>query len=143
MAKIKVTQIRSTIDRGEKQKRTMEALGLHHMHASRVHEESEAVKGMIRVVAHLVGDVPLGPDDIAPATVLHIGHVQAEPGVLAVPLQGRTVRLEYRAGRLPVERRCADGNAATSAESSCWRVSLIATRAGDRFRFFLYAFRPV
>jgi large subunit ribosomal protein L30 len=54
MAKVKVTQIKSTIDRAEKQKRTMKALGLHHMHASRVHDESEAVKGMIRVVSHLV-----------------------------------------------------------------------------------------
>ena len=34
MKKIKVTQVKSTIDRPERQKRTMEALGLKKMNAS-------------------------------------------------------------------------------------------------------------
>lgn len=54
MAKVKVTQIRSTIDRIEKQKRTMKALGISRMHGSRVHTDSPALQGMLRVVSHLV-----------------------------------------------------------------------------------------
>lgn len=54
MAKVKVTQIRSTIDRAEKQKRTMKALGISRMHGSRVHNDTPVLQGMLRVVAHLV-----------------------------------------------------------------------------------------
>jgi large subunit ribosomal protein L30 len=54
MAQLKVTQIKSTIDRPEKQKRTMVALGLGRMHRSRVHADTPHLQGMLRVVKHLV-----------------------------------------------------------------------------------------
>lgn len=54
MAKIKVTQVRSAIDRPERQKRTLKALGLTRMHASAELEATPQVKGMIQKVAHLV-----------------------------------------------------------------------------------------
>lgn len=54
MAKVKLTQIRSTIDRPKNQKLTMEALGLRRMNRSVVKEVTPQLQGMIRVVAHLI-----------------------------------------------------------------------------------------
>lgn len=54
MAKIKVTKVKSTIEKDERQKRTMKALGLNKIGDSREIESSPAVEGMIRKVAHLV-----------------------------------------------------------------------------------------
>ena len=54
MAKLKVTQIRSTIDRKEPQKRTIKALGLGKLRRSVVHEDTPQIRGMIRAVCHLV-----------------------------------------------------------------------------------------
>jgi len=54
MARLKVTQIRSTIDRKEPQKRTIKALGLGRIRKSVVHENTPQIRGMIRAVSHLV-----------------------------------------------------------------------------------------
>lgn len=54
MAKIKITQVKSTIDRLEKQKRTVKALGLRHPNHSVVRENNPQTLGMINVVKHLV-----------------------------------------------------------------------------------------
>ncbi len=52
--KIKVTLIRSGINRPEVQKRTAEALGLTKLHRARIVNDTLAVRGMIRKIAHLV-----------------------------------------------------------------------------------------
>lgn len=52
--KLKVTLIRSGINRPEVQKRTVEALGLTRLHRTRIINDTLAVRGMIRKVAHLV-----------------------------------------------------------------------------------------
>jgi large subunit ribosomal protein L30 len=52
--KLKVTLIRSGINRPETQKRTILALGLGKMWRSRVVPDNVAVRGMIRSVSHLV-----------------------------------------------------------------------------------------
>lgn len=54
MTKLRITQIRSTIKRNEKQKRTIKALGLHRLHQTVVHSDVPQIRGMIRKVAHLV-----------------------------------------------------------------------------------------
>ena len=55
MAKtLKVTLIRSGINRPEQQKRTIWALGLRKMGRSAVVPDNLAVRGMIRSVSHLV-----------------------------------------------------------------------------------------
>jgi len=54
MAKIKVTKIKSTIEKDERQKRTMTALGLRRIGSSNELENTPAVAGMIRKVSHLV-----------------------------------------------------------------------------------------
>jgi len=54
MAKIKITQVKSIIDRSERQKRTMQALGLRKMNHSVEVEANAAIIGMIRKVNHLV-----------------------------------------------------------------------------------------
>ncbi len=54
MAKIKVTQIKSVIDRPERQKRTMVALGLKKMNASVEVEATPQILGMVTKVNHLI-----------------------------------------------------------------------------------------
>ena len=54
MAKIKITQIKSVIDRSELQKRTMKALGLRKINHSVELEATPSIIGMVRKVNHLV-----------------------------------------------------------------------------------------
>lgn len=54
MAKIKITQIKSVIDRSERQKLTMKALGLKKINQSVEVEATGAIVGMVRKVNHLV-----------------------------------------------------------------------------------------
>ena len=54
MGKIKVTQIRSVIDRPKDQKLTIEALGLGRPNWEIVHQDSPQIRGMIKKVSHLV-----------------------------------------------------------------------------------------
>ncbi len=54
MTKLKVTQVRSTIDRKEKQKRTIKALGLGKLHRTVLHNDTPQIRGMINKVIHLV-----------------------------------------------------------------------------------------
>ena len=54
MKKIKITQIKSGIDRSERQKRTMIALGLRKMNASVEVEATPQILGMVTKVHHLV-----------------------------------------------------------------------------------------
>lgn len=54
MARLKVTQVRSTIHRLEPQKRTIEALGLGRLNKSVVHNDTPQIRGMIKAVTHLV-----------------------------------------------------------------------------------------
>ena len=54
MKKIKITQIKSGIDRSERQKQTLIALGLKKLNASREVEATPQILGMINKVTHLV-----------------------------------------------------------------------------------------
>jgi large subunit ribosomal protein L30 len=54
MPKIKVTQIRSGIDRPAKHKRVLKSLGLRRHQTSRIHEDTPQIRGMIQKVTHLV-----------------------------------------------------------------------------------------
>jgi large subunit ribosomal protein L30 len=60
MSKIKVTQIRSHIDRPQSQKDTIKALGLGKISKSKVHESNPQIQGMINKVAHLISVENLG-----------------------------------------------------------------------------------
>ena len=51
---IKITQIKSGIDRPERQKLTLKALGLKKLNASREVEATPQVLGILRKVDHLV-----------------------------------------------------------------------------------------
>ena len=52
--RIKITQVRSIINRHVKQKRTIKALGLHHLNHSVVHKATPQIQGMVEKVKHLV-----------------------------------------------------------------------------------------
>lgn len=54
MKKIKITQVKSAIDRPERQKQTLVALGLRKLNASREVEATPQILGMVRKVEHLV-----------------------------------------------------------------------------------------
>jgi large subunit ribosomal protein L30 len=54
MAKIKITQVRSAIDRPERQKRTLVALGLNKINRTKEVEATPQILGMVRKVSHLV-----------------------------------------------------------------------------------------
>jgi len=54
MAQIKITQIKSKIGRPERQKRTLEALGLKRIRHSVQHEATPQIMGMVTKVKHLV-----------------------------------------------------------------------------------------
>ncbi|MCU0673325.1 MAG: 50S ribosomal protein L30 [Myxococcota bacterium] len=53
-AKLKVTQIKSTIGRPEKQEKILVGLGLRGLHRSVVVDNTPAFRGMIKKVLHLV-----------------------------------------------------------------------------------------
>ena len=52
--KIKITQVRSIIDRPKRQKDTMKALGLRKMNQSVVHNATPQIMGMVGKINHLV-----------------------------------------------------------------------------------------
>ncbi len=54
MSKVKVTQVKSIIDRPKSQKATMKALGLRKMNQSVEHEGTPQIMGMINKIKHLV-----------------------------------------------------------------------------------------
>lgn len=52
--KLKVTQIKSTIDRPKTQKLTIEALGLGRINKEKIHNDTPQTRGQIRKVSHLL-----------------------------------------------------------------------------------------
>ncbi|NCI49878.1 50S ribosomal protein L30 [Sediminibacterium roseum] len=54
MMKIKITQIKSGIDRSERQKQTLIALGLKKLNATKEVEATPQILGMVNKVSHLV-----------------------------------------------------------------------------------------
>ncbi len=59
MKKIQVTQVKSVIDRPERQKKTMIALGLRKINAMVEVEATPQILGMVRKVNHLIKVVEL------------------------------------------------------------------------------------
>ena len=57
--KLKVTLVRSTIDRQKTQKLTVKGLGLRKLNHSVVLEDTDSIRGMIRKVQHLVTVEPV------------------------------------------------------------------------------------
>jgi len=54
MAKLKIIQTKSVIDRPETQKRIIEALGLGRPNWEKIHNDTPQIRGMINKVTHLV-----------------------------------------------------------------------------------------
>lgn len=54
MKKVKITQVKSGIDRSERQKKTLVALGLKKLNATKEVEATPQILGMIQRVSHLV-----------------------------------------------------------------------------------------
>ncbi len=54
MKKIKVTLVKSPIDRPERQKLTLQALGLNKTHSSKEVEATPQILGMVRKVIHMI-----------------------------------------------------------------------------------------
>ena len=54
MAKIRITQVKSVIDRPANQRKTMVALGLPKMNQNVEHESNAQILGMVNKVKHLI-----------------------------------------------------------------------------------------
>jgi large subunit ribosomal protein L30 len=54
MAKIRITQVKSKNGKPERQKRTIEALGIKKLNHSVIHEATPQILGMVVKVRHLV-----------------------------------------------------------------------------------------
>jgi large subunit ribosomal protein L30 len=54
MKKIRITLVKSPIDRPERQKKTLQALGLNKMNATREVEATDQILGMVRKVEHMI-----------------------------------------------------------------------------------------
>lgn len=54
MKKIRITQVKSGIDRSERQKLTLKALGLTKLHATKEVEATPQILGMVKKVTHLI-----------------------------------------------------------------------------------------
>ncbi len=54
MKKIKITQVRSAIDRPLRQKRSLEALGLRKMHQTVEHNPTPQILGIVDKIQHLI-----------------------------------------------------------------------------------------
>ena len=57
--KIAVKQIRSLSGRPDKHRRTIEALGLKRTQMTVIHDDTPAIRGMIKQVTHLVSVSPI------------------------------------------------------------------------------------
>lgn len=54
MAKIKITQVRSAINRSKRQKAVLKSLGLKKLHQTVEHDDNPVIRGMVRKVEHMV-----------------------------------------------------------------------------------------
>jgi large subunit ribosomal protein L30 len=54
MAKLRIIYTKSAIGYSERQKRTIEALGLRKLHQAVEHEDTPVIRGMVNKVSHLV-----------------------------------------------------------------------------------------
>lgn len=54
MKKIKITQVRSAVDRSVRQKRSLESLGLRKMHQTVELEATPQILGIVNAIKHLV-----------------------------------------------------------------------------------------
>ncbi|MEN8116515.1 MAG: 50S ribosomal protein L30 [Bacteroidota bacterium] len=54
MAKLKITQVKSSIGSTKRQKATLEALGLKKLHNPVVHEATPQIVGMVNKMRHLI-----------------------------------------------------------------------------------------
>ena len=54
MKKIKITLVKSPIDRPERQKETLKALGLNKLNATKEVEATPQILGMVRKVEHMI-----------------------------------------------------------------------------------------
>lgn len=54
MSKVKITMVKSPIDKTKRQKNTLTALGFRKINQTVEHEATPQIQGMLRVVQHLV-----------------------------------------------------------------------------------------
>jgi len=62
-ARLKITQVRSSIGRPGVQGKTLRALGLRRMNQTVVHRDTPQIKGMVFKVVHLVRVEELGTEE--------------------------------------------------------------------------------
>ena len=63
MSKLKITLISSTIGTQKRHQKTVQALGLDKVGSSVIQEDNKAIRGMVRMVPHLVKAEPYEEED--------------------------------------------------------------------------------
>ncbi|MCK4680880.1 50S ribosomal protein L30 [bacterium] len=53
-SKLKIRQVKSTINRSGMQKKTIRALGIRRLNQTVVHDDNPCIRGMVKKVEHLV-----------------------------------------------------------------------------------------
>ena len=53
-SKLKIRQVKSTINRSGMQKKTVRALGIRRLNQTVVHDDNPCIRGMVKKVEHLV-----------------------------------------------------------------------------------------
>lgn len=64
MARLKISQVKSTIGCKQKQRDTLRSLGLKRIGDVVAHEDRPEVRGMIKAVVHLVAVEPIGEGEV-------------------------------------------------------------------------------
>ena len=132
MKKIKITQIKSGIDRPERQKLTLRALGLNKMNASREVDATAQILGMVRAVNHLIRIEETADGDISesvPALEARVQEPEKKPVAqaptesaeeLAIPVTAANAVEEPLADITPVlpEELAAEVSNATTEETA-------------------------
>lgn len=54
MGKLKITQVRSTNEKSQDQRRTVRALGLRRIRDTVIHEDTPQIRGMVEKVHHMI-----------------------------------------------------------------------------------------
>ena len=57
--KVQITYVKSAIGYSKKHKKTIKALGFHHLNETVVHDYTSSIRGMLQMVNHLVEIVEL------------------------------------------------------------------------------------
>lgn len=104
MATLKITQTKSRIGATAKQRRNLEALGLHRIHQSVRHSDSAVIKGMLERVSHLV-EVKVEEEKAAKKAAPKAAASEEKKAVAAEPVEAAASEEKKAPARKPAAKK--------------------------------------